>query len=80
MPPPLKPVAMIREPSMANRIDLIRELLRKGADPQIRDMNGITPLAIATRKGNNSALAVLQGEDEEEEVQPRTLAQHTLLD
>ena len=67
------------EPSMANRIDLIRELIRKGADPQIRDMNGTTPMTIATRKGNSSALAALQGEDRED-YEEIYRAQHTLLD
>lgn len=48
------------ESSEENRLELIRILLEYGADKSNADMNGITPLMIASRKGNSSALALFE--------------------
>uniref|UniRef100_K3W794 Uncharacterized protein n=1 Tax=Globisporangium ultimum (strain ATCC 200006 / CBS 805.95 / DAOM BR144) TaxID=431595 RepID=K3W794_GLOUD len=48
------------EQSPTNRLDMIRLLLRHGADPRKADPSGVTPLSIASKKENESSLEVLQ--------------------
>lgn len=48
------------EMSASNRLEMIRLLMRNGADPRKADPSGVTPLSIASKKENESSLGVLQ--------------------
>lgn len=45
--------------SQTNRLDLIRLLLKHGASVSLKDIHGVSPITIASRKGNGSAMSVL---------------------
>lgn len=47
------------EMSATNRLEMIRLLVRNGADPRQPDPSGVTPLSLASKKENESSLAVL---------------------
>lgn len=47
------------ETSASNRLEMIRLLVRNGADPLQADPSGVTPLSIASKKENVSSLEVL---------------------
>lgn len=63
------------EISASNRLEMIRLLVRNGADPLQADPSGVTPLSIASKRENVSSLEVLResmgtgddGEEKEEE-------------